>query len=46
VFDGNAVNLGGTLSDADRDRISGSLRNVFGSGVVVGALANNRQPGQ
>jgi hypothetical protein len=46
VFDGNAVNLGGTLSDADRDRISSSLRNVLGSGVVVGALANNRQPGQ
>ncbi len=46
TFDGNAVNLGGTLSDADRERISGSLKNVLGSGVVVGTLADNRQHAQ
>jgi osmotically-inducible protein OsmY len=43
MFDGNAVNLGGTLSDADRERISSSLKNLLGSGIVVGALANNQQ---
>src|SRR5262249_6482178 len=40
VFDGNAVNLGGIVSDADRDRISNSLKSVLGSGVVLGTLAN------
>jgi outer membrane protein OmpA-like peptidoglycan-associated protein len=40
VFDGNAVHVGGVISDSDRDRISNSLRGVLGSGVVVGALAN------
>ncbi|HEY2532255.1 MAG TPA: OmpA family protein [Xanthobacteraceae bacterium] len=40
VFDGNSVNLGGVISDADRDRISNSLKSVLGTGMVVGALAN------
>jgi len=40
VFEGNSVNLGGIISDADRDRISGSLRNIVGSGVVLGTLAD------
>jgi OmpA-OmpF porin, OOP family len=40
VFDGNSVHVGGLISDADRDRISNSLRGVLGGGVVVGALAN------
>jgi OmpA-OmpF porin, OOP family len=40
VFDGNSVNVGGVISDADRDRISNSLKSVLGSGLVVGALAN------
>ncbi len=40
VFDGNSVNLGGIISDADRDRISSSLRNVLGSGLVFGTLAD------
>jgi OmpA-OmpF porin, OOP family len=40
LFDGNSVNLGGVISDADRDRISNSLKNVIGSGVVLGTLAN------
>jgi OmpA-OmpF porin, OOP family len=40
VFDGNSINVGGVISDADRDRISNSLRSVLGSGLVVGALAD------
>jgi outer membrane protein OmpA-like peptidoglycan-associated protein/uncharacterized protein YidB (DUF937 family) len=40
VFDGNAVNLGGIISDADRDRISSSLKGIFGGRVVLGALAD------
>jgi OmpA-OmpF porin, OOP family len=40
VFDGNSVNVGGVVGDADRDRIIGSLRNVLGSGLVFGTLAN------
>jgi len=39
-FDGNSVNLGGIVSDADRDRISNSLRSVLGSGLVFGTLAD------
>jgi hypothetical protein len=38
VFDGNSVHVGGGINDSDRDRISNSLRNVFGNGVAVGAL--------
>lgn len=41
LFDGNSVNLGGTISDADHDRISNSLKSVLGSGVVLGSLANS-----
>jgi outer membrane protein OmpA-like peptidoglycan-associated protein/uncharacterized protein YidB (DUF937 family) len=40
TFDGNAVNLGGIINDADRDRISNSLKGVLGTGVVLGALAD------
>jgi outer membrane protein OmpA-like peptidoglycan-associated protein len=40
LFDGNSVNLGGMISEADRDRISNSLKGVLGGGVVLGALAN------
>ncbi len=40
LFDGNSVNLGGVISEADRDRISNSLKSVLGSGIVLGALAN------
>ncbi len=36
VFDGNSVNLGGSLSDADRDQLKG----VLGGGLVIGALAD------
>jgi outer membrane protein OmpA-like peptidoglycan-associated protein/uncharacterized protein YidB (DUF937 family) len=40
VFDGNSVNLGGLISDADRDRIANSLKSVLGSGLVFGTLAD------
>jgi OmpA-OmpF porin, OOP family len=40
VFDGNSVNLGGIIGDADRDRIANSLRTVLGSGIVIGTLAD------
>jgi outer membrane protein OmpA-like peptidoglycan-associated protein/uncharacterized protein YidB (DUF937 family) len=39
-FDGNSVNLGGIVSDADRDRISNSLKTVLGSGLVLGTLSD------
>jgi OmpA-OmpF porin, OOP family len=40
LFDGNSINLGGIISEADRDRISNSLKSVLGSGVVFGTLAD------
>ena len=40
VFDGNSVNLGGLINDADRDRISNSIKGLLGSGVVLGTLAD------
>jgi outer membrane protein OmpA-like peptidoglycan-associated protein/uncharacterized protein YidB (DUF937 family) len=40
VFDGNSVNLGGVIGDADRDRIAASLKSVLGSGLVFGTLAD------
>jgi outer membrane protein OmpA-like peptidoglycan-associated protein/uncharacterized protein YidB (DUF937 family) len=40
LFDGNSVNLGGIISEADRDRISNSLKGALGSGVVFGTLAD------
>ena len=36
VFDGNSVNVGGALADADRDRIAATLRSVFGGSLVFG----------
>jgi OOP family OmpA-OmpF porin len=30
LFDGNAVSVGGTIPDADRDRIIGSLKSTLG----------------
>jgi outer membrane protein OmpA-like peptidoglycan-associated protein len=40
VFDGNSVNLGGIVSDADRERISNALKGVLGSGLAFGTLAD------
>jgi outer membrane protein OmpA-like peptidoglycan-associated protein/uncharacterized protein YidB (DUF937 family) len=39
VFDGNSVNVGGSISDAQRDGIINSLRSVLGSGLIFGPLA-------
>jgi OOP family OmpA-OmpF porin len=40
VFDGNSVNVGGTIGDADRDRIIASLKSAFGEGLSFGVLKN------
>jgi OmpA-OmpF porin, OOP family len=40
TFDGNAVNLGGIINDADRDRIANSLRTTLGGGLVFGTLGD------
>ena len=40
AFDGNSVNLGGIINDADRDRIANSLRSTLGGGLVYGTLAD------
>jgi outer membrane protein OmpA-like peptidoglycan-associated protein/uncharacterized protein YidB (DUF937 family) len=40
TFDGNSVNLGGIIGDAERDRITNSLRNVLGGGLVFGTLTD------
>ena len=38
VFEGTSFNLGGTIGDADRDRILGSLKSIFGaSGLTLAA---------
>jgi OOP family OmpA-OmpF porin len=39
-FDGNTVNLGGVLTEADRARIADSLKGALGSGLVYGTLAD------
>jgi OOP family OmpA-OmpF porin len=40
AFDGNSVSIGGTINDADRDRIADSLRSSLGGGLVFGTLAD------
>jgi OmpA-OmpF porin, OOP family len=40
VFDGNGFNLGGTIGEADRDRILGSLKSVFGASGLTFAAAD------
>ncbi len=39
VFDGNSLSIAG-LAERDRDRIADSLKSVFGSGIMVGSLAD------
>jgi len=39
-FDGNSINLGGVVSDADRDRIASSLKGILGTAVAFGALSD------
>lgn len=38
VFEGNAINVGGTIADADRDRILSSLKSVAGSQFTIAAM--------
>ena len=40
VFDGNSLNVGGMISNADRDGIISSLRQAVPAGLVFGALTN------
>jgi outer membrane protein OmpA-like peptidoglycan-associated protein len=40
VFDGNSLKVGGLIGDADREGIISSLRSVFGTGLVFGALTD------
>ncbi|MPZ57567.1 MAG: OmpA family protein [Rhizobiales bacterium] len=40
VFDGNSLNLGGTVGDADRDRLLTSLKSTFGSSGLTFAAAD------
>jgi OOP family OmpA-OmpF porin len=40
VFDGNSLKIGGLIGDADRDGIISSLRSVFGTSLVFGALTD------
>jgi outer membrane protein OmpA-like peptidoglycan-associated protein/uncharacterized protein YidB (DUF937 family) len=40
LFAGNSVNIGGLASDADRDRLIGTLRSALGGGLVFGSLAD------
>ncbi|MGH6793932.1 MAG: OmpA family protein [Methylocella sp.] len=39
LFEGNAVSVGGTISDADRDGIISSMKSVLGPQFAVAALA-------
>ena len=39
VFDGNSLSVAG-LPEQDRDRLADSLKSVFGTGIMVGTLAN------
>ena len=38
VFDGDSVNVGGAIGDADRDRIITSLKGALGEGLSYGVL--------
>lgn len=40
VFDGDSLKVGGLIGDADRDGIISSLRSVFGTSLVLGALTD------
>lgn len=41
LFSGNSISVGGLPAAADRDKLIGGLRSVFGSGLAFGALADN-----
>lgn len=40
LFDGNAINIGGLIPDADRNSIIASLKSLFGTDFNVSALAD------
>ncbi|HEY3721630.1 MAG TPA: OmpA family protein [Roseiarcus sp.] len=41
VFDGDSVNVGGAIGDADRDRIIAALKSAFGEGLSYGVLRDH-----
>ncbi len=41
LFEGASLQIGGLISDADRDRIIASLKSLFDSGVSVGPLSDS-----
>jgi OmpA-OmpF porin, OOP family len=41
VFDGESVNVGGAIADADRDRIIAALKSNFGEGLSFGVLRDH-----
>src|SRR5262249_14323989 len=40
LFDGNSINLGGMINQAERDRIASSLRGTIGTTVALGSLTD------
>jgi OOP family OmpA-OmpF porin len=40
VFEGNSLKVGGLIGDSDRDGIINSLRSMFGTGLIFGALTD------
>jgi outer membrane protein OmpA-like peptidoglycan-associated protein len=41
LFDGSALNIGGLIADSDRDKVIGSLKGMFGSGLSLGTLTED-----
>jgi outer membrane protein OmpA-like peptidoglycan-associated protein/uncharacterized protein YidB (DUF937 family) len=41
LFDGSGINIGGLISDSDRDKVIGSLKGMFGSGLLLGTLTED-----
>ena len=41
VFDGNSVNVGGAIGDADRDRIIAALKSALGDSLSFGVLRDH-----
>jgi OmpA-OmpF porin, OOP family len=44
IFDGNSVNLGGSIGEADLNRITASIRSVLGGNLVFGSLDAKTTP--
>jgi OmpA-OmpF porin, OOP family len=40
TFEGGSVNVGGSIVDADREKITASLKSALGGGVTLGAIAD------